>query len=315
MGVSIIIPAYNSEKFLASSIRSVLAQSVGDWELVVVNDGSTDQTGSLAETFSHQDKRIRVVHQENAGISAARNRGISESRADYDYILFLDSDDLLEPDALEILLRVLEQDPKAVAAHGVYRYIDSEGQPLAIAGSYIWPKERLGIDGRRLRARPVNEPTTFEVLAYSNCIPTGAIMIRRAAKAIAGDFDPTLKFGEDWHLWLRLSRLGHIAFVNRVLLSYRRHEGNATSPQALSRMMVFALGIWKKLYTSSDLNAREKRLISLGYRYREFDNAKNHLYVARRRLVRRKFTEASKELRIAMRHILSSMKSPASIFG
>ena len=185
LGVSIIVPAYNSEKYLAATLQSVLGQTRQDWELVVVNDGSTDQTGTIAETFARRDHRIRVVHQENAGVSEAMNRGFAETGTDYEYCIFLDSDDTLEPTALEILLHALEKDRAAVAAHGMMRYIDSEGRPLAIDGRYFHPTHRRGIQGHRLKLWPVSAPTTFAVLAYVTCIPASGIMMRRAQKELA----------------------------------------------------------------------------------------------------------------------------------
>jgi glycosyltransferase involved in cell wall biosynthesis len=315
MGVSIIVPAYNAEKFLAATIQSVLAQSVADWELVVVNDGSTDQTGTIAEKFSRLDKRIRVVHQANAGVSAARNRGFAETREDYDYIMFLDSDDLLDADALEILLRALEQDQEAVAAHGMLRCMNSEGQPETFCGSGHRADLRQGIQGIWLKTWPVTAATTFENLAFTNNIAVGTLMIRRASKVIAGDFDTSLKICEDHHLWLRLSRLGHIAFVNRVFLSYRRHESNALTPEVLGSFRRFELNLRKKIYELPDLNDRERRVIILGYRHRELFYAKLHLSTACRQLYRRKLREAFNAFRAAIKEILRSMKSAESIFG
>lgn len=308
MGISIIVPAYNSEKFLAAAIQSVQAQSLPDWELVVVNDGSTDQTGPIADKFARRDRRIRVVYQENAGAGAARNRGLAETRKDFEYVKFLDSDDLLEADALEISLQVLKQDQEAVGAHGLLRYIDKEDKPLASGGSYIWPERRRGIQGKILKTWPVTAPTTFEVLAYSNFIPTGAIMIRRAAIDRVGGFDPSLKIVEDWQMWLLLSRLGHIAFINRVLLNYRRHENNITNTEALKRVNNIERGFLESIYRSVDLNDKEKTILSLGYRYRKLYSAKIQLSYAVRKLSRRRLTEAAKELQGAVGHIVCAIK-------
>ena len=313
MAVSIIISAYNTEKYLPAALESVLSQSVKDWEAIIVNDGSSDQTGTIAETFSRLDSRIRVLHQENSGIAQARNRGLAEVRADYDYCLFLDSDDLLEPDALEILLQALKKDPQAVGAHGLCRYIDSEGKPLAVGGSCIHPLRRRGIQGKLLKVWPVSAPTTFAVLAYApGFVFTSGLMVRRAPKEAAGDFDPSLKIAEDWHMWLRLSRLGHLACVNRVTFSYRRHEGNITNRRGLMRESIFE--VRKKMYVSADLHESEKRIILLGYRYYELYRARVQFSYAAGKLSQGRMIDAFKDFRLAMRHILSSMKRVGSIF-
>jgi glycosyltransferase involved in cell wall biosynthesis len=306
MGVSIIVPAYNSEKFLAATIQSVLAQSVGDWELVVVNDGSTDRTGTLADTFARTDNRIRVVHQANAGPPRTRNRGFTETRADYAYCLFLDSDDLLEPDALEILVQALEQDPAAVAAYGRARYIDSEGEPLTINGSYLKSCHRRAIQGKWLKVWPVSAPTTFEVLAFANPVPCCAMM-RRTQKEEAGDFDPNFIVCDDSDMWRRLSRLGHIVFVNRVVFAIRKHERNLSREHG-QLLYDYELRGRKKLYASPDLDARHKRIILLGHRYFELYSAKANLRRTFRKLSAGKLTAACKYWQLTMKHIISAIK-------
>jgi glycosyltransferase involved in cell wall biosynthesis len=306
MGISIVVPAYNSGKYLAATIQSVLAQTRQDWELVVVNDGSTDQTGTIAQTYARLDNRIRVVDQANAGISRARNRGLAETRTDYEYCLFLDSDDLLEPEALEILLDALDRDPEAVAAYGLLQYIDRGGKPVEVDGAYTAPRRRRGVQGKRLKLCSVSAPTTFAVLAYANCIPTSGMMMRRAQKDIAGDFDPSFKVFEDWDLWLRLSRLGHIAFVNRIIYGYRQHGGNTSSDRALMRETEFA--VRKKIYTSPDLNEREKRMILLGYRYNQLYRARLGLLYFARNVSGKRWVDAITQFRAAMRHILCAIK-------
>lgn len=103
MFFSIIIPVYNVEDYLAECLESVLAQTVHDWEAICVNDGSTDRSGEILERYASKDSRIKVVTQDNGGLSAARNTGLSQVKGEY--VLFLDSDDWLEPNALEVLLR------------------------------------------------------------------------------------------------------------------------------------------------------------------------------------------------------------------
>ena len=108
------------------------AQSFRDWELIVVDDGSTDDTGPIADGHAAKDRRIRVIHQVNGGVSAARNRALCEMDVASEYVSFLDSDDVWEPGALERLLALLSSNLAAVGAHGILRFIDAEGSASPI---------------------------------------------------------------------------------------------------------------------------------------------------------------------------------------
>jgi glycosyltransferase involved in cell wall biosynthesis len=306
MCVSIIVPAYNTDKFLAAALESVLSQTRKDWELIVVNDGSTDKTGTIAEAFSQIDNRIRVVHQENTGIAGALNRGFTEIGGDCEYCMMLGSDDVLKSNALEILIHALEKDHTVVAAHGLLSYIDSEGKPLAVNGTYTWPGPRFGIRGKWLKVWPISSPTTFEVLAYHDFIPSSGIIMRRAKKEVAGGFDQHLKVVEDWDMWLRLSRLGDIAFVNSVVYSYRIHRNNISKNRQIMRES--ELYVRKKMYTSADLDEQERRIILFGYRYKELVRAFHSLSNAAFKLLSGRGIDAFKQLQAAMRHISSSFK-------
>src|SRR2546421_13123372 len=102
--VSVVIPVYNGERYLAEAIESVLAQTICTWELVIVDDGSADGTPGVAQRYAGRDARIRVVRQANGGVAAARNRGMQETDPSSEYVIFLDHDDVWEIDALETLL-------------------------------------------------------------------------------------------------------------------------------------------------------------------------------------------------------------------
>src|SRR5438045_3408144 len=121
MTVSVVVPAFNAARFLPQTLESVLSQSVSDWELIAVDDGSTDETRRVAEDYAARDNRIVVVSQANAGVAVARNRGFERSNRSHQYVLFLDADDVWEPNALELLVNALESEPSLVASHGLVR--------------------------------------------------------------------------------------------------------------------------------------------------------------------------------------------------
>ncbi len=208
--VSIVIPAYNQERFIAQAIASALAQTHAWVEVIVVDDGSTDQTGEIAARFDDHAS-LTVVHQPNAGLPAARNRGLAEARGEF--VCFLDSDDYLAPTYLERLLPALEADPSVAMAYCDVQMVDLDGEP---AGDFSVAAARRIVTG-----------DIFESLLIGGYFPPHTVLLRRAVLAEAGAFDLALGGHADYELWLRLSALGHRAhFVDARLASYRVYEGS-----------------------------------------------------------------------------------------
>ena len=182
--VSFVIPNYNHAQYLGDAIRSVLAQSYAGTEIVVVDDGSTDESRAVAEQFG---ARIRLLCQANAGLSAARNTGIQAATGDY--IALLDADDLVEPLYTERLLAALAAAPQADGAYCGYRFVDQNNQPLP-----------------RLERRVVAPELLYTALLNGNYWVPESLLIRRECYLAAGEFDPALRACEDWDVWLRFSR-------------------------------------------------------------------------------------------------------------
>lgn len=292
--ISIMMPAFNSGRFIAMAIESVRAQSLRDWELIVIDDGSTDNTGSIADRYAARDHRIRVIHQPNGGIPAARNRALREMNAASDYLAFLDSDDVWEVGALERLVTLLNACPTAVGAHGVERYIDAEGRPLRVNGADTAPIRRRRIDGWRLRTVSAADTTTFEALAYGNCIPVSSMLVRRAAIERAGLFDPGADLVVDWDMCLRLSLQGDFVFVNEVMYSYRLHGANVSQDSDLKNDRFYY--VRRKIHALPALTSSQRASMSWGYRYYELYRARvaaqNAIRVFRNRRYRRFLTES-----------------------
>jgi glycosyltransferase involved in cell wall biosynthesis len=207
--VTVVIPAYNAEKFIREAIESVFAQTLSDIEIIVVDDGSTDGTNRILETFS--DERLTVLRQENRGVSAARNAGLAVTRAPY--IFFLDADDILLPNALYRMARILDDNPQHVACFAHHVRITEAGSELSTRSYLRWKMFPTG--------------NTLRHLAAKNFI-SGAICVRTdAARSVRG-FDATLKLGEDWEFWCRLAVLGDFAAMpNDIVLLYRQRFGSA----------------------------------------------------------------------------------------
>lgn len=206
--VSVIIPAYNVEKTIAETIESIQKQTFSDWELIVINDGSTDKT--LEVLASLNEPRMQVFSYENGGLPVARNRGIT--RATGEFITFIDADDLWTADKLELQLAALQQRPTAGVAYSWTAFINEKSEFL-----YAW--EPVYADGN-----------VYPQLLVRNFISSGSnILVRRQFIAAAGEFDPELKSVEDWDYYLRLAALGEFALVPQYQILYRKTSQSMTS--------------------------------------------------------------------------------------
>ena len=232
--VGVVIPAYNATPFLEETVRSVQAQTHADWEAVVVDDGSTDETAPLAARLAAHEPRLRLERVVHGGVSTARNRGLAALSDRCRRVIFLDSDDTWEPDTLAVLSGLLDALPGAVGANGVACSTDAHGCLLREGPLEEVQRSRLAITERGPAPWPSDRPTEFPVLAWYPCVLNGTIMYRREALSRAGVFDPSLRYFEDWDLLLRLALEGPIAFLDRRVLRYRRHHGgNASCSAAL----------------------------------------------------------------------------------
>lgn len=211
---SVIIPTYNRAQMVCEAIDSVLAQTFNDFEVVVVDDGSTDGTSEVLR--QRYGDRIHYLYQENQGRAAARNRGIRVSGGEY--LVFLDSDDWLLPRALEIQVGFLDHHPDVDVVYGDGYYCDRDGKPQQLIS-----EERP----------PVPEEGLLAIMVLHNVVvATHSAMVRRRALEMLGSpwFDEHLRGTEDADFWLRLvARDAYFAAHDQLVCRYRLHEGNASS--------------------------------------------------------------------------------------
>lgn len=206
--VSVVIPTYNYGRFIVDAIDSVLDQTLLPSEIIVVDDGSTDETAALVGAFGD---RVRYIRQDNAGVCAARNRGVNESTSEL--IAFLDADDTWEATNLEKQLARFESDEEIGLVHCAMREFASE------TGETI----RLHMDGGE-------EGVANNLLLWEGPTivgPGGAITVSRKAFDHVGGFDTRMKVGEDWDFCYRVARSFKIGFVGEPLINYRNHSGAA----------------------------------------------------------------------------------------
>lgn len=223
--ISVVIPTYNRLDYLPSTLQSVLAQTYSPFEIVIVDDGSTDGTRAYCEGLT--DARIRYFYQPNAGVTLARNRAIQLAQGEY--IKFLDSDDLIPPSCLAECMAQFERSSARVAVvHTRYRYIDENSTPYETEAPF--------------------HPVRGDVLCYliqhlDSSVLFGSSMVKREALLAVGMFrpDPTFTNAEDVELLIRIANDYEFEYVDAVLLGYRQHRNSIRKPIATAEGRLKAL--------------------------------------------------------------------------
>jgi glycosyltransferase involved in cell wall biosynthesis len=248
VSVSLVVATFNHARFLPVALDSALAQTLAGVEVIVVDDGSTDDTPAVLSHYAH---RVRVIRQANRGLAAARNAGLAVARGTY--VSFLDADDVVMPTKLAEQVALLEASP-AVG----WTYCDVLIETVA-TGHEMRASERFGYSGRTL------DGWLFPELIHGNFIPAIAPLIRRGALESAGGFDDRLTALEDWDLWLRLSLVAEARYSPAVLVRYRVHPGGMSEDR--SRMDKNRFRVLDKLCRTrpaavEGLGARGRRIIA-----------------------------------------------------
>ena len=203
--VSVVVPAWNAERFIEATLATALKQAFRDIEVMVIDDGSKDQTAAVVRRVMAADSRVRLIEQSNTGLAGARNRGIRESRGDL--IAFLDHDDLWHPDKLALQVALLDAHPLAGLASCYSAVIDEDHRCLG------W---RFG--------GSANGNVYRDVLVWDMISGGSVALVRRAAFDAVGQFDESLPMRSDWDMWIRIARRFHFATVPRTLVGYTRSK-------------------------------------------------------------------------------------------
>lgn len=209
--VTVVIPAYNASSFIEETIASVLSQTFTNFEVLVVDDGSTDDTAAIIDRISQQDKRVQLISQSNQGVSVARNHGLQAAQGEL--IAFLDSDDLWLPNKLEVHVRHFAKNSRLGMSYGIVGFMDADGKPTA------------------QQSNPRLIGLTPEYLYSENpaVTPSNAV-IRKEALLQVGGFDKTLSGCADAELFLRLAYNGwQVEGLNHVLIWYRTSTGGMSA--------------------------------------------------------------------------------------
>ena len=216
--MTVLMPVYNRARYLRSAVESIRSQTYGDYEFLIIDDGSTDASPEILAHYAATDSRIRVVTQENRGVIASLNRGFHESAGEF--IARMDSDDMARPRRLAMQLDFMLAHPHIALVGGAIEVIDSMGRPFEIV--------RLPETPERLRYHMRN-------LGCALAHPT--VLFRRQAVLDAGGLRPAYRHAEDYDLWLRMLDKHDFANLPDVLLSYRRHEASVSNRQMTQQVL------------------------------------------------------------------------------
>lgn len=213
--ISVVIPCYNAKLWIGATLRSVLAQDLPPTEVIVIDDGSSDGSADHVELEFPQ---VRVIRQPNAGVAAARNRGVREARSDW--VAFVDADDIWLPAKLRMQCDALRAAPGAQLCYTAWRVWPSDDPEP--------PSALLATDACAGEAVSGPHGWIYSELLLDCAVWTSTTLMRRALFMELGGFDEQLRQGEDFDLWLRLSRRAEVARVDQPLALYRQHTASLT---------------------------------------------------------------------------------------
>ncbi len=228
--VSVVIPCYNGAEFLPEAIESVLAQTYPPLEIIVIDDGSTDNTGEVAARYPG----VRCIRQENQGLAKVRSRGVRESKGDY--LIFLDHDDRLFPNAIEVGVNCLDAHPDCGFAFGICKLIAADGSPLGSGSSVL---------------EIPFETFDYQALLGGRClVPPATVMFRRSVFESIGSFDAALAPVDDYDIYLRIAKVFPVYCHNQVIAEYRQHSKSLTATGKASRLLELNLRALDKQWDS-----------------------------------------------------------------
>lgn len=261
--VSVLIPTYNRADYLLEAIGSVLHQTFSDLEVVVVDDGSTDDTAQLVKAIA--DDRVRYLYQSNHGVAAALNTAWRAAQGEY--LAMLGSDDLMLPDQLAILLADLDHDPRLGLVYARAQGMDPHGNSLP----------------QILGAPPKFPGQTLKSNLYGDSVCGIACLFRKSCIEQAGGFNESLIANEDWDLWIRMAELCQFAYRDQILARFRMHPASLTGArsQAYERVILDRLRLIENYYSRVNLPTDALAVKSFAFRNVYMDVAIRYLAIGK----------------------------------
>jgi glycosyltransferase involved in cell wall biosynthesis len=260
--ISIVIPTYNRPTEVVKAVRAIQAQNFTVWELVIVNNGCTDNTEAVLTEVAAGDSRIRIETIPRTRATAARNHGIRCTKPTSEFVMLHDDDDWLFPGVLEKLLRKADERPDAVLAYGMPLNCDDSGASHEILET-AYAASRLSVaeSGRVYWLKPDADDTFGNVAIWSPIATFAQVLVRRSALESNGLLIDNFGIADDWDFWLRLSLLGPFARVNELVLYRRFIASNTSNNHAL--MAPSVMSIRHSLKFGRDLTPVQRRIAAI----------------------------------------------------
>jgi len=264
--VSVIMPCYNHSKYLVEGIESILNQSYEDFELIITDDCSKDNSQEIIKNYERTDKRVKgCYHNVNSGEAKSRNDAMAISTGDY--IAFCDSDDVWEKDKLKTQLFYLNKYQDHAVVHSDSIIIDEDSKPTGKRFSGMYQK------GMKLTG------DLFQQLCMKNFINVPTVIIRRKCLSDGGLFEEDFKYLTDWIYWVRVSRRNSFFYINEPLAQYRIHSGSTLHDiQGFTFHMIKGYTLILKMFPDISDTVKSRIFYTLGMQYRwlkEKKTAKN----------------------------------------
>jgi glycosyltransferase involved in cell wall biosynthesis len=275
--VSVVVPTYNMSRYLEECLRSVLGQSFRDYEIIVVDDGSTDDTGAVVAKF---DGRVRYQRQENRGVAEALNTGIAMAKGEY--VALLAADDALGPESLAARVWVLDRNPNAGMVSGSAMMINA-------AGEEQWSHRPVRGEG----ATHQPSEAALRLLLSGNTVICSTVMVRRSVLERVGGFRQESMPGEDWEMWLRIAAVSDVVHLSTPLARVRMHSGSLTAKFTVESVEASHANVLRHLFDENEIE---------GYGHlRGYAYAANYRTLARVATQQRRRGQFVKYLALALR--------------
>ena len=286
--VSIIIPCYNQSRFLGEAIESVQKQTHDRYEIIVVNDGSSDNTSEAAGKFPD----VCLIEQKNAGLAEARNGGLKKSKGEF--VIFLDADDRLLPNALEIGLKAFEKHPECAFVSGFCKFISSNGSPL----DYL------------KQPRFDDKTDHYAALLENSYIWSPAnVVYRRKVFEQTDGFNASVNAAADYELYLRIARQFPVYQHGEIVAEYRKHTANMSGNPELMLKNVLQVLDWQKEFVNMKANyekARRRGIVYYSYLYGKHIAYQTFSYAIKLKL--KKANQSTKKLLDSVKMSLNSYR-------